>query len=85
MGTPVYPGNVQSVVNPYANPMQPAAGAPVCPNATQPAINTMVAAVPVAADASAQAPAGPNYCDNCGNPLAPGAKFCSKCGTSVPQ
>lgn len=85
MGTPVYPGNVQSVVNPYANPMQPAAGAPVCPNAAQPAINTMVAAVPVAADASAQAPSGPNYCDNCGNPLAPGAKFCSKCGTSVPQ
>lgn len=85
MGTPVYPGNVQPVVNPYANPVQPVAGTPVYPNSAQADVNSVGAAVPVAAAAASQTSDGPNYCDNCGNPLAPGVKFCNMCGQAVPQ
>ena len=26
----------------------------------------------------------PGFCGNCGSPIAPGVKFCSKCGASIP-
>lgn len=49
------------------------------------AAQAQAGAQPQAGGAPAQAPAALTPCTSCGNPLAPGAKFCPECGTPVPQ
>ncbi len=84
--------NTPSTAPVYANPVQPVYSNMAGQGYANPEISQApVAQSPFAAREIAMNGAGatevetPKFCENCGSPLAPGCKFCGKCGAAVIQ